>query len=357
VATSSGDSASGAGLNRPAAPVVSRPPDGSAPLLIKHGWDMPSPVFVRDHVAAMERMPFDGLTIALPGLGSKVQRSAPVSYEQFRDALSPLAATKFTTLNHNFATVYATPAGSYFDDYSVPVANFANLARAAREAGLAGILYDNEEYFGSVSNYPGACPDHTLAECQAQARLRGRQVMDAMRAVWPDVRVMSFYGPWVSEAKTFGALRGLVGYNDVSAENELMGPFFVGMAQSASGTPAQLIDGGEIYTARTESEFAAVKQWQTVGMPAESDLIPEALKPSWAATVRNGFGIYDQPWLNVDMNVDIWQSTITNALKSTDHYVWLYTERYDWWGSGWPATPVPTAWVAATRTARSAAIG
>jgi hypothetical protein len=340
-------------------PVSDPTPTGSTgrPLLLKHGWDMPSPRFVRDHVTAMETMPFDGVTIALPGLGDKVQRQTPVPYAGFRDALAPLAQTRFTTMTHNFVTVYATPAGSVFDDWSVPVANFGNLARAAREAGAAGILYDNEEYFGSVSDFPGVCPGHTLVQCQDQARLRGRQVMDAMRQAWPDITVMTLYGPWVSEPKTYDALSGVLPFNDVSHANELMGPFFVGLAESAAGSPARVIDGGEIYSARTKAQFAAITSWQMTGMPARSSLVPPSLSPAWTSAVRPGVGVYDYPWLGAPMDVATMRSTVTNALSGGSAYVWVYTERHDWWGTGWPSTPVPASWVDAVRGGRSAALG
>jgi hypothetical protein len=336
---------------------ASQPPvtDTTVPKLIKHGWDIPTPQFVHDHVAEMEKLPFDGLTITIPGLGDKVQRQTPVTYAQFAAALAPLRTTRFARLTNNFAMAYASPAGSVFADWSVPISNFANLARAAREAGLAGIVYDNEEYFGAVADYPGTCPGHTLAECQTQARLRGHQVMDAMRAVWPDITVMSMYGPWVSEPQTYDALAPLMTFNDVSFANELMGPFFVGLAESAAGTAAHMIDGGEIYTARSTAQFSAITSWQTSGLPARSSAIPRPLAPLWAATVYPGVGVYDQPYIGIPMDVGVWESTIRNALVGGAQYVWLYTERYDWWGSGWPATRVPQSWIDAVSAARAAA--
>jgi hypothetical protein len=45
-------------------------------------------------------------------------------------------------------------------------------------------------------------------------------------------------------------------------------------------------------------------------------------------------------------------STVHNALLSNASVVWVYTERYDWWGSGWPSTPVPSDWVSAVAAAR-----
>lgn len=324
---------------------------GTRPLLLKHGWDMPYPAFVRGHIAAMDTMPFDGLTISIPGLGDKVQRQAPVSYDQFRTALAPLVGLPATRLTHNYVTAYATPAGSVFSDWSVPVANFANLARAARGAGVEGIFFDNEAYFGSVYDFPGDCPGHTLVECQDQMRLRGRQVMGAMRAVWPEVRVLAAYGPWVSDPATARELSPYLPYNDVSFANELMGPFVVGLAQSAAGTAASVVDGGEIYSPRSTLQFGRVADWSRQGM-ATSPLVPAGLAASWPQTVRPGVAIFDEPWLGLPMDRATFASTVHNALLSNASVVWVYTERYDWWGSGWPATPVPSDWVSAVAAAR-----
>ena len=324
------------------------------PLLIKHGWDIPSPVFVRDHAAAMDRLPFDGLTITLPDLSHQVQRQTPVDRGRFEASLAPLDSARLVSLTHNFAMAYAAPAGSFFDDYSVPVENFANLAAAARGAGLEGIAYDNEEYFGPAARYPENCSGRTVDQCRERARLRGRQTMDAMRRVWPDVRVLVFLGPWVSEPKTADVLGAAMNYNDVAWANQVMGSFVVGMVESTVGSKAQVVDAGELYTLRTKSEFAVFRSWQKHGLARSSSLIPHTLRPVWSRTISAGAMVYDRPWIEVGMDDDTWRRTIHNALASVDDYVVAYTERHDWWGKGWPLEPVPRSWVEATRRAQQA---
>ncbi len=322
-----------------------------SPLLIKHGWDVPNPEFVRSHVKALEALPFDGLTISTH-LSHKVQSRTPVSYAQFRAALAPVKATKFKTLRHNFLMVYATPSGDVFANWSVPVNNFRNLARAARDAGFVGVFYDNEEYFGDALQYPRNCAQRKLTECQAQARLRGQQVMNAMRSQWPTVQVLAAHGPWVSDPRTPKHLPG-VAYNDVSFANLLTGSFLVGLVQGAAGTSARVIDGGEIYTARTAKQFAAIKALQTRVFPAKSTLVPKSLRSRWGATVSAGFGVYDRRSGGSPMTAATWRTTLTNALAATDQYVWAYTERYNWTGHD-SAANVPRDWIAATRAARAA---
>jgi hypothetical protein len=320
------------------------------PLLIKHGLDIPYPNFVKSNIANMEKMPFNGLTITLGSNSSKVQTQNAISYDTFNTALAPIAQTTFTKLKHNFVMIYSAPAGDLYGDWTIPISNFANIAKAAKGAGLEGIFYDIEEYFGSSLRYPENCVGRTVLECQNQAQLRGKQIMDAIRSTWPEARVIVSFGPWVSESATANNIPG-VPYNDVSWANQLPGPFVVGMVESTVGTNAKVLDGGEIYTARTKTQFSTIKSWQKDGMPAKSNLIPASLKPQWPTLISSSFGIYDQPWQGVSMDSLIWQNTITNALATADDYVWAYTERYDWWGTGWPTTPVPTEWINATANA------
>src|ERR1035437_2836376 len=183
-------------------------------------------------------MPFDGVAISMPDYSFKVQTQTPISVAQFQAELAPVAATHFTTLTHNFIMVNATPAGSFFASYAVPIQNFATLAPAARAAGFVGIVYDDEPYQGAVWDQ---IPGYTLAQSQTQALVRGQQTMDAMRAAWPTIQVLAFLGPAWSAPPT---------------RWPTMGSFFVGMAQSAVGTAAKVIDGGELYALRTPADFA-----------------------------------------------------------------------------------------------------
>jgi hypothetical protein len=303
-----------------ASPTPTTTATASGSLLIKHGQDIPSPSFLRANAARMDTMPFDGVVLTMGSLSSATLGATPISVAQYAANLGTLPT--LTRLRHNFVIVYA-PASAYIGDWSVAASNAANLATAAKAAGFVGIVYDSERYFGGSDNWPTACA-LTLAECQTGARARGAQVGAAIRGVWPDAVILSLYGPWVSDPSACQNTGGAP-CNDVSFANELMGPFVAGLSA---------VDGGEVYTLRTPSQFAAFHAYQ------------RSLSPS------AGFGVFDSPWLGVPMDEATWTTTLRNALAATDRYVWAYTERHDWWGTGWPSTPVPTSWVDATRAAQ-----
>lgn len=329
-------------------------PEPKKPFVIKHGWEFPTVSFVAANIRKMEKRPVDGVAIRMDDkLSEKVMRTEPVSYEQFAKNLAPLANLNSPTLKHNFIIVFATPAGNIFDDgWDVVAQNFGNLAKAAKEVGVDGIFFDIEEYFGESLVYPTNCgEDKTVEEARSKMRERGRQIMDAMRAEWSDVRFLSTHGPYLSDSATFQYLRDNGMYlNDVAWANVLNTSLLVGMMQSAYGTEATFIDGGEVYEARTLEHFQAVKYWQKEGMAKNSEVIPDDFRSVWSEALSSSFGIYDDC---SDMDVDVWKSTIINALKTADDYIWLYSERYDWWNevNCWPDTPLPEEWEDATREA------
>jgi hypothetical protein len=329
-----------------------RPARATTPLLIKHGWDVPSPAFVAAHLASMERQPFDGVVVAVPASTEVLHQTALREAELAR-ALAPMARLHPRTLSHNFLIFYTTPAGGYFRDWSVPLANVRALARAARDAGLEGLFFDDEDYFGDTFGYPGACPGHALDECAAQARRRGAEVMRAVVDAWPTARVIVSQGAWISDPASYTQFAGRFAAVDVTHTNELKAPFVLGMVDAAAGTRARLVDGGEIYTLRTRAQFQAAYDWLATGLPRHGTVVPESMADTYVSTLGVGFGVYDADFLGVPMEASDVTSTLVNALCTTDAYVWLYTERFDWWGTGWPTRRAPAAWSSAVRAARA----
>lgn len=332
------------------------------PLLIKHGWDLPSATFVGENSSRMDEMPFDGVVLRMDdGLSSKVQTQETINYEQFRSSLEPLEGVKLDNLRHNFLIVYSAPAGDIFDDWSVPLSNFKNMAQAAREAGFEGIFFDNEEYFGKAFSYPASCAgDRSLEECREQAYLRGSQVMEAIIAGWPDVTLIAAHGSYLSDHATSGYFSDHgIAWNNIADANEIRGYFTVGLAAGTQGEPAQFVDGGQVYAARSEKDFRSVRYWQQKGIAEHGEMIPEEIRSEWPDLVSSAFGVYDKPDLigHTPMDVDVWGDTLSAALNITDRYVWAYTERYDWWGTGHPVTDVPPEWVDATVQSRNSASG
>jgi hypothetical protein len=274
----------------------------------------------------MDQMPFDGVVVTMPNLSSTVLTNTPVSQAQYATALAPMKGAPFQKVKHNFVMVYAGNDPGVLGDWTIPAQNAKNLAAAAKDAGFEGIFYDGERYFGGSWDVPNGC-NSTVAICQAAAFDRGSQVGAGFAAGWPGVTVLSTFGPWISDPRTINNVTA--NYNDVSWANEDHGPFVSGLDVGVN-----LVDGGELYTERTLSQFQSTSSWQRTLSPG----------------VSVSHGVFDLGYRGVTMDVTQFGPTITLAKQTSDKYAWVYTEQHDWWGTGWPATRVPQTWVDAVRT-------
>ena len=112
---------------------------------------------------------------------------------ELQPALDDLRATKLTTFTDNFLRFNVMPGDiDWFDDFSAVTHNAQQAARVAREGHAAGILFDIEQYAQPLFNYSKQ-RDAGTKSCDvyaAQARLRGRELMDAFQSAYPDLRVM-----------------------------------------------------------------------------------------------------------------------------------------------------------------------
>lgn len=318
-----------------AAPAPPAPAPASAPVsLIYAGWfgnTIPTPDYVRDHQAFLETQPFSGLAIYLRDAGltvnasTQVMTDTPISYAQISFVLAPLQGLTFTKLTRNFGLVFGNDPPDFFDDWTIPLQNFSNLALAVKDAGLKGIFFDNEQYFASWGDYPSGVlyPGKSLAEYQAQARWRGRQVMEAMVAQFPEIVVLTLHGPYISEPKAPSPL-----FPQWQSANELLGPFFAGFMEG-KGPLSQNVDGGELYDLRSTDQFADSYAWRKNDLASDAvdcAFLPTADRPSWPSKISIGFGLYDQPFAGADMNPSIMKTTLLRALQQADQWVWLYVE-------------------------------
>jgi hypothetical protein len=336
------------------------PGESRSTFLLLHDWfgDSPAatPALLRERRAFLETLPFDGVAVYVrtPDLSLNVTAAVlgreAVPYASMARALAPLRGVEFRNLRHNFAAVVGGTPPDFFDDWTPVVRNFGNLARAAREAGLVGIAFDNESYGAPWADYPEgvAYPRRSLDEYRAQARARGRRVMEAVVAEFPEAVVLSFHGPYVSEPKAPAPL-----FPAWQGSNELLGPFFAGFVEGA-GRAAACVDGGELYHLRSEEEFRGSYEWRKrsiAGAAVDSPNLPPAVRRAWAERVSVAFGVYDRPFGGRDMDPDVLRATLSRALRHADRYVWLYPEGRTFLAppEGGGAAP---PWVSAVREAR-----
>jgi hypothetical protein len=371
---------------------------GGGPLLIKHGNDIVWAQWYTGHTSAVSSAPWDGFVFdaRVPNATHhKVMSTVNVPLADIQADLSGMAAAKasFGTCNKYFCrTVMDNNPPSWWNDthWTTINTNMSRLAQAALAEGCYGIAWDPEWYdnttggpwdwgstgfgIGASPSVPGSFGDsgsvnpnvaatygadvgHTLQESRDKAQLRGKAMMDAMLAQWPTLKILAFHGPYDSSTLTAAGVGA--NYNDVAFANELLGSFEAGMIQSiaAAGYQAQFIDGGEMYTLRTQNDFYKANLWRQYGLKTSASTVMDAAAKA-AYNVVDAFAIEDLdiiPGGLPPLTTTVWQNLITWSMRAAP-YTWLYTEQWDWWGSGLvaPTSAPPTAWSNAAINGRNA---
>ncbi|MCD6304157.1 MAG: hypothetical protein J7M21_04260, partial [Planctomycetes bacterium] len=185
------------------------PADARRPKkFIATGWDQPNTDRLLANLAQMERRPFDGVVISvearLPGGKRLPMRwtftDMPWRRQWFQPCIENLRKCRFKRFTDNFALVGANPGKvDWFDDagWRVIVDHWRLAAWLARAGGLKGLTFDPEPYSPPHAQfkYP-AQPlraEHTFEQYWRQARKRGRQVMQAVAAEYPDVTLLCYF--------------------------------------------------------------------------------------------------------------------------------------------------------------------
>lgn len=317
----------------------------SAKKLIEYGWDCPTTIYTREHIAEMEKVPFDGVILAAspaPGsanmtdFGCRAFGKEKLDPKQLESAVADIRATKFTRFTDNFIRLITLPGDiDWFDpEWPVVARNAGIIARAAKQSGCKGLMFDPECYNTAIytyNNFPVAWRKggHTFAEYQQRVRECGRQFMTAINKEFPDITILCLYGPasvpvlWKGnpEEEIFGLVR----------------PFYQGMLESASSRTI-IVEGWEpSYGNRTRDQYvAARKNILTDGAPYYT---PAA---KYAEHVRCGFGIWtdfdwrNQGWSYTDLTKNYhtpegFRASLNYALELSDEYVWVYSEELRWW--------------------------
>lgn len=224
----------------------------------------PSPQFIANNSERLRNLPFDGLSVMIKDLNDdgqgpssinyRIFSSEEVPYETIARKLAPLRGLNLGNLKYNLATAQLVSLGGdpphgltkvdFFDDarWVTVINNGANLARAAKEAGLAGILIDNEDYSAKTpgsSNWMGYAASRysrflSIDQYRNKARLRGYQLMSAILKEFPNAIILfAMSAPVFSlPSNPYYDREGTPGIHQ-----ELGGPFYAGCMEAIAGLP------------------------------------------------------------------------------------------------------------------------
>lgn len=302
--------------------------------LIETGWDIREPAFLKNESATMEQYPFDGLMFRLESYNHAFDTNAWPE-DKLRPMESDVKSIKWRKFKSNFMLLYAANQSgmNWFDDaqWNTILANVGKYARIARTGKCAGIVFDPEAYGKDPWIFPGDYPNKPFSEVAAQVRLRGKQWIQALQYKWPNLHLLLYYfDPSQTENKvyTFGA-------------------FCNGLLEGA-GPNVKIINGNENSYYYTESQ-TYINNWRNMRVDALTKIDPR-LKFKYLRNVQAGMALYiDQSqalrappgeyvsfYMAPDDRLKYFEHSVYWAMKTTDEYVWCYSERLNWWDAAFP---------------------
>ena len=328
--------------------------------LIEYGWDVPDPGFIREHIREMEQRPFDGLIFRLKG-GSNVLTPAAWNESVFAEDYDNLANIAWEKFTDNFVILLAASDQDWFDDaqWQAIEHNVELVAKAAKIARCVGVCFDAEPYGKSPWAYKEAAHRDTksFVEYEAIARQRGGQFIKALERQLPGAHVLTFY-----QLGLFGELCKPMADEEraekLSKHGYALLPAFVnGMLEGAS-PEVRITDGNEhayYYTDRT----SYLDAYHLITQRALYLVAPE-LRARYRVQVQVGQALYIDQYFGLRAQKVLgnymtpaeqpkwFEHNVYWALNTTDHYVWCYSERMNWWKN----EGIPEGSEAAIRSAR-----
>ncbi len=311
--------------------------------IVEYGWDVPTAAYVCDHIREMEQKPFDGLIFKLE---QKANVLEPVAFDEaayatdFENA-GDIAWEKFTD---NFLIMWAASEQDWFDDahWSAILQNAALISKAARTAKCVGICFDPEPYGFNPWTYTATKhkDSKTFAEYSAKVRERGSAFMRAIEGEFPHPIILSFY-QLALFAQYCGPMSEAERMTKLSTHDYALYPaFFMGMLDAASSETV-FIDGNEnAYYYHDSQPYLEAYHLITQGVLS---LVEPGLRAKYRAQVQVGQALYvDQyyglraqkvlgNYMTPDEQPKWFEHNVYWATRTTDRYVWCYSERMNWW--------------------------
>lgn len=322
----------------------------SGKKLIEYGWDRPGTAYVREHIREMEKAPYDGVVICVASKTASSKKVAGhfLSHEMFskkrfqpeeyEHAIIDLKTTKFKRYTDNFIQMLVHPGDiDWFDpEWDAVAQNAAAFARIAKLGGCKGIMFDPEIYAHPLWVYKNFTQEqkaaHSFQDYEKIVRQRGREFIRAINKEFPDITLLCLYGyclPYVESVAIGGGKLEGINY-------ALLPAFYDGICEAA--TPETVfIDGHEFsYGYKTRKEFAEARQRVMDSLAVAAN--PKAVKKH----LRVGLGIWadnnsgEMGWHPEDFSKNFFtpeqlRTSLNYALEQTDEYVWVYSQRINWW--------------------------
>lgn len=303
---------------------------------------VPDIKYIRNNIREMENVAVDGILIPDPH-GWRTWSAKRFDSKDLQPLVDDLRATPFKRFTDNFLKInsYFPPNGGPVDwfarEWSSIAHNAGVMARAARQGGLKGLVFDCEQYGKGDSrmwDYSGAKLKRPFKEYSDKAKERGKEFIRTINKEFPGITIFTTWGYELPIVYPHPSQPG------GQPNYALLIPFLDGIIEAADpGTV--LVDGYEYgYGFVSERAFMGGKE---MIKDTARNTITSAPK-AFDEHVQFGCPVFPDMWSlegrlpfvfdKVERNVvtpAIFRTKLANALKVTDKYVWIYTQTLRWW--------------------------
>lgn len=317
---------------------------GAAPKkLIEFGWDRPSPSYVAAHLTEMEKIPFDGICMELPG-ANNIFVDKSYNSPGLQAELKTLATINWHTFTDNFIVVNCATEIDWTNDsqWTHALYNLVLNAHAAALGHCKGLFFDPEAYGDSPWYYPALphAAEWSFADYATLMEQRGAECMTAIQQELPSpvINLLLF----TNELKPVILQRDPALRDRMLANNRygLLPAFLNGMLRVAQ--PGTVIfDGNEFsyYYTKAQEYYDAATFIHTNAMV----LIARDNYARYRSIMDCGHALYLDNLFNLGKSPSLAASMTPDermkwfgydlyyALRTADGYVWLYSNHANWW--------------------------
>jgi hypothetical protein len=317
-----------------------------------------TPRLLRQRISTLEASPFNGVMVRASVSTTVVQKTAypDSAFTQDRADLEAVASSKLTD---NFLWMGMSPQETgfdWFDDahWAATEQNVRSFARLAKAGGLKGVALDPENYNKEFElwGYPWQVrkDQKTYREYQAQLRKRGAQLVKAIQEEHPDAQIFSLgLASWLTVPIPRLDDPDQEAYMATDA-GALWFYFVHGMLDALPSNMA-LHDGDEYaYYFRRAGAFDDSRDFiRSTGRDAV--ILDPVNVATYDKQVKIGQAVYVDGLLNLgnwdktigyylgsdDERRRMLEHNIYHALRTSDEYVWIYSEQMNYWTDFKPA--------------------
>lgn len=305
--------------------------------LLEFGWDYPDVDFLYENLDKVQDRPFEGIVFSFNRNIYEIFDSSDYNTNTFNQSkLDRLNWGRFTD-NFILTRGYTSTGVDWFSNKSWDkiLDNTEKLSKVINQKNIKGIIFDAEYYLDDPAldpfKYtPQRYPGKSFTEVYNMVQKRGEQFIKALEKYKPDIKVLSL---WMYTFYFEHIDKPVI--NKSEFRWALMLPFIEGMIKG-KGLKSSIIDGNEAaYTYLLNYQYYEVGNGIRLATANLSGFTKRNNKYSVASSIYYdyNFGLNNYPtkdWTKEEQ-INRFKMTLKESLSGTDEYVWLYSERFDWW--------------------------